>query len=114
MAPELGFHKSRVEEQNHLLRPAGHAPLDSTQDTIGLLGYKCTLLAHVKSFISWHPQVLIFRTALKLFSAQSVSVLGIALSQAQDLALVLVEPHEDGIGPPLKPVQAPLDGISSL
>ena len=41
-------------------------------------------------------------------------MLGIALIQVQDLALGLVEPHEVCIGPPLKPVQVPLDGIPSL
>ena len=32
----------------------------------------------------------------------------------QDLALSLVELHEVGTGPPLKPVQVPLDSIPSL
>ena len=44
-APELeaGFqvrsHQSRVEQQNHLPWPAGHASLDAAQDTVGLLGF---------------------------------------------------------------------------
>jgi len=52
--------------------------------------------------------------ALKPFSAQPVSVLGIALTQVQDLLLGLVELHDVGMGPPLKPVQVLLDGIPSL
>jgi len=46
-APELdaglqvASHQSRVEGQNCLPRPAGHASLDATQDTVGLLGCSC-------------------------------------------------------------------------
>ncbi|KAF4794471.1 hypothetical protein TURU_101855 [Turdus rufiventris] len=40
--------------------------------------------------------------------------LGIALTQVQDLALGLVELHEVHTGPPLKPVQVPLNAIPSL
>ena len=32
----------------------------------------------------------------------------------QDLALGLIEPHEVHMGPPLKPIEVPLDGIRSL
>jgi len=41
-------------------------------------------------------------------------VFGIALTQVQNLALGLVELHKAGLGPPLKPAQVPLVGISSL
>jgi len=41
-------------------------------------------------------------------------VLGIALTHGQDLALGLVELHDVRTGPPLKPVQVPLDGIPSF
>jgi len=41
-------------------------------------------------------------------------VLEIPLTQVQDLALGFVELHVVGTGPPLKPVQVPLDGIPSL
>ena len=46
--------------------------------------------------------------------AQPVSVLGIVPTHVQDLALGLVELHEVRMGPPLKPVKVPLDGIPSL
>ncbi|KAK4818440.1 hypothetical protein QYF61_013127 [Mycteria americana] len=39
--------------------------------------------------------------------------MGVAPTQAQDLALGLVEPHEVRTGPPLKPLKVPLDGIPS-
>ncbi|PKU36298.1 rna-directed dna polymerase from mobile element jockey-like [Limosa lapponica baueri] len=44
----------------------------------------------------------------------SVFVLGISLTYMQDLALGLVELHEVHIGPPLKPVQVPLDDFLPL
>ncbi|XP_053932310.1 coiled-coil domain-containing protein 91 isoform X1 [Cuculus canorus] len=53
-APELdamlqvGSHKTRVEGQNPLPCPAGHASFDAAQDTVGLLGCDCILSAHVK------------------------------------------------------------------
>jgi len=106
----VGTHESRVEGLNLLPQLAGHATLD----TVGLLGRKRTLLAHVESVINQHPQILLFRTALKPFSIQLVCVLGIAAIQMQGLALGLVELHEVGMGLPLKPVQAPLDGINVL
>ncbi|KAK4810873.1 hypothetical protein QYF61_013281 [Mycteria americana] len=52
--------------------------------------------------------------ALNPFIPQSVLILGIALTQVQALALGLVELHEVHMGPLLKPVQVPLDGIPSL
>ncbi|GAB0180776.1 cAMP-dependent protein kinase inhibitor alpha [Grus japonensis] len=45
---------------------------------------------------------------------QPLLILGIAPTHVQDLALGLVELHEVHMGPPLKPVQVPLDGIPSL
>ena len=39
---------------------------------------------------------------------------GVALTQVQDLALGLAELHEVHMGPLLKLVQVPLDGIPSL
>ncbi|PKU41108.1 hypothetical protein llap_8578 [Limosa lapponica baueri] len=104
----MGSHESREEEKNHLSRPAGHASFDAGQDVVGFLGCQCTLLAHVEVLIHQHPQVLLLRAALQPFSAQPVFVPGIAI------VLGFVELHEVSMGPPLKPVQVPLDGIPSL
>ena len=49
---------------------------------------------------------------LSIHSLASVSVFGIALNHVQDPALGLVESHEVSTGPPLQPVQVPLDGTS--
>jgi len=66
------------------------------------------------NLISQHSRIILLRAALKPFSTQPVSVLEIAPTQVQDLALDLVEIHEIGIDPLLKPVQVPLDGITCL
>ncbi|PKU41222.1 hypothetical protein llap_8474 [Limosa lapponica baueri] len=54
------------------------------------------------------------RVTLDPFILRSVLISGVALTQAQDLALGCVEPHEVHSGPLLKPLQVPLDGILSL
>lgn len=51
---------------------------------------------------------------LNSFLTQSVLVLGIVLTQVQELALVLIELHDSHQNPPLKPAKIPLDGFSSL
>ncbi|KAK4823530.1 hypothetical protein QYF61_003039 [Mycteria americana] len=105
-APELdavlqvGSDQSRVEGQNHLPRPDGHAALDAAQGTVGILGCEHTLPAHVQLFIHQYPQPIL--------------IVGLALTQVQDPALGLVEPHEVHTGPLLKLVQVPLNGIPSL
>ena len=108
-APELkavlqaGFLQSRVEGQNHLPRPAGHAAFDAAQDMVlSNVGCKCTLLGHVELLVSQHPQVPLLRAALNPFSAQPVFVLRIAPTQEQDFAFGLVELHEVRTGSPLK------------
>lgn len=56
-APELdavlqvGPHQRGVEEQNHLLWPAGHASFYATQDMLGFRGYERTLLSYVQLLI---------------------------------------------------------------
>ncbi|GAB0180669.1 cAMP-dependent protein kinase inhibitor alpha [Grus japonensis] len=111
---QVGSHESRIEGQNHLPRPAGHASFHAAQDTIGFLGCKCTLPAHVQLFVYQYPYVLLCRAALNPFIFQPVWIPGVALTQVQNLALGLVEPHEVHMGLLLKLVQVPLDGILSL
>lgn len=52
---QVGSHHSGTEGQNHLPQLAGHGSFDAVQDTIGLLGCKCTLPAHVQ-FPLWDAQ----------------------------------------------------------
>ena len=94
-------------------RHADHSFLDATQDTVGHLVCKHTLLSHVESSINQHAQILLLRAALKPFSTQSISVLGTSPTQVQDLACGLAELHEVGMGPALRLVQVPLNSILS-
>jgi len=58
-APELDAglqvrcHQSRVDGQNPLPRPAGHAAFDAAQDMVGLLGCERTLLEYSCTFGSY-------------------------------------------------------------
>jgi len=61
---------------------------------VGLLGCEHTLLDSLELLVGQHPQVLLLRAALNPLCAQPVFVLGIALTQMQDLALGLVALHE--------------------
>ncbi|PKU42653.1 hypothetical protein llap_7045 [Limosa lapponica baueri] len=107
--------ESRVEGQNHLPRPVGHAAFDAAQDMVGFLGCRCALLAHVELLINQHPQALLLTVLLNSSSTQPVFVLGIAMSCTwQDAELGLAELQEVRMGPPLKPLQVPLGGIPSL
>ncbi|CAN0071273.1 unnamed protein product, partial [Bubo scandiacus] len=86
----VGSHESRVEGENHLPQPAGHASLDAAQDTAGFLGCKHTLSGHVELLIKQHPQVLLHRAALNPFSIQLVFVPGIAQPMCRTLHLALL------------------------
>ncbi|KAK4827937.1 hypothetical protein QYF61_022552 [Mycteria americana] len=45
---QVGSHQSRVEGQNRLPRPAGHASFDAAQDMVGFLGCERTLPAYTQ------------------------------------------------------------------
>lgn len=67
------------------------------------------LPAHLELFLKHQPQVLLYRVALSLFSAQIVFVLGITLTLAQDpaLGLELHEAHFSSLHKPLWMVSLP-------
>ena len=72
---QVRSHLSRLEGQNLLPRPAGHAAFDAAQDTVGLLGCDCTLSGHVELLINQHLYVLLLSAALNQFSPKPVLVL---------------------------------------
>ncbi|CAM9935932.1 unnamed protein product, partial [Bubo scandiacus] len=72
----------------------------------------CSSLIHQHFFHPLIPTSPSPRAALNPLITQPVFVLGIALTHVQDLAVGLLELHEVCTGPPLKPVQVPLDGTS--
>ena len=81
-----------VEGDSHLPLPAGHHSSDAAQDTVGLLGCRHTLLAHVSLFIHQNPQPFFAGLPSRSYSLY-LYLSGIALTQAQHLSLGLVEPH---------------------
>lgn len=87
----------RVEGENHDLQPAGNTSVYAARGMICLLNCECTLLARVQISTSRYPTVP-GRATLNQISARSVPVLGIAPTQMQDFALVLVF-HEVHLGP---------------
>ena len=95
--------------ENHL----PHFSVDAVQDTVRLLGYKCTMLAHAQLFISQDPEVLPCRAAFGEFF-QPVHTSGITLTQVQHFVLGLVEPREVHVAPLFKTVQVSLDGVPSF
>ncbi|RMC06606.1 hypothetical protein DUI87_16043 [Hirundo rustica rustica] len=111
----VGSHQCRVEGQNHLPECTFQPPLDAAQDKFGFLGSRWAWLGHVQALIHQHPQVLLLGATLHLFiPTQPVLILGDALTQVWHLVLGLVKSHEIPMGPLLKPVQIPLDGILSF
>ncbi|KAK4824387.1 LOW QUALITY PROTEIN: hypothetical protein QYF61_014047 [Mycteria americana] len=99
-------HQCRVQGRDHFPSPAGHAIFDTSQDAIGFLGHLGTLLAHIQPAISQHPPVLLCQAAFQPLFPKPVVLHGVAVTQGQDLALGLVEPHTIGLGPSIQPVQS--------
>ena len=95
-------HHHRVERQDHFPLFASYDSFGATQNTVGFLGCKSTLLAHVK--LAYPPllQVLFSRAMLNPFIPQLVLIVGVALTQVADLPIDLDESHEIHLGPVLK------------
>ncbi|KAK4806165.1 hypothetical protein QYF61_001088 [Mycteria americana] len=111
---EVRPHQCRVQGHNHFPSPAGHAIFDTGQDAIGLLGRLGTLLAHIQAAVNQHPQVLLCQAAFQPLFPKPVALHGIAVAQAQDLALGLVKPHTIHPSPSIQPVQVPLQSLPTL
>ncbi|KAK4811237.1 hypothetical protein QYF61_022134 [Mycteria americana] len=102
---EVQPHQCRVQGHNHFPSPAGHTIFDTSQDAIGFLGHLGTLLAH-----GCQPTPPAFQP---LFP-KPVALHGVVVTQVQDLALGLVEPHTIDLGPSIQPVQIPLQSLPTL
>ncbi|KAK4810700.1 hypothetical protein QYF61_007674 [Mycteria americana] len=107
-------YQCRVQGDNHFPSPAGHAIPDTSQDAIGFLGHLGTLPAHVQPAINQHPQVLFCQAAFQPLFPKPVALHGVVVTQVQDLALSLVEPHTIDLGPLIQPVQVPLQSLPTL
>ncbi|KAK4810335.1 hypothetical protein QYF61_019138 [Mycteria americana] len=111
---EVRPHQCRVRGHNHCPSPAGHAIFDTSQDAIGFLGHLGTLLAHIQAAANQHSQVLFCQAAFQPLFPKPVALHGVAVTQVQDLALGLVEPHTIGLGPLIQPVQVPLQSLPPI
>ncbi|KAK4828223.1 hypothetical protein QYF61_024718 [Mycteria americana] len=111
---EVRPHQCRVQGHGHFPSPAGHTIPDTSQDAVGFLGHLGTLLAHVQPAVNQHPQVLFHRTAVQPLVPKSAALHGVVVTQVQDLALSLVEPHTIGPSPSIQPVQIPLQSLPTL
>ncbi|KAK4832178.1 hypothetical protein QYF61_020958 [Mycteria americana] len=107
-------HQCRIQGDDHFPSPAGHTIPDTSQDAIGLLGHLGTLLAHIQPAVDQHSQVLLCWAAFQPLSPKPVALHGAAVTQVQDLALSLVEPHTTGLSPSIQPVQVPLQSLPTL
>ncbi|KAK4832707.1 hypothetical protein QYF61_025168, partial [Mycteria americana] len=102
------------EGHDHFPSPAGHAIFDTSQDAIGFLGCLGTLPAHIQAAVNQHPQVLFHQAAFQPLFPKPVALHGVVVTQVQDPALGLVEPHTIGLGPSIQPVQVPLQSLPTL
>ncbi|KAK4831289.1 hypothetical protein QYF61_016759 [Mycteria americana] len=73
-----------------------------------------TLPAHVQPAVNQHSQVLFCRAAFQPPFPKPVALHGVAVTQVQDPALGLVEPHTLGLGPLIQPVQISLQNLPTL
>ncbi|KAK4827826.1 hypothetical protein QYF61_021910 [Mycteria americana] len=111
---EVRPHQCRVQGHDHFPSPAGHTIFDTSQDAVRFLGHLGTLLAHVQLAVNQHPQVLFHQAAFQPLFPKPVVLHGVVVTQVQDLALSLVEPHTIDLGPSIQPVQVPLQSLPTL
>ncbi|KAK4817763.1 hypothetical protein QYF61_026986 [Mycteria americana] len=111
---EVRPHQCRVQGDNPFPSPAGHTIFITSQDAIGLLGHLGTLLAHIQPAVDQHPQVLLCWAASQPLFPKPVALHGVFVTQVQDPALSLVEPHTVGPSPSIQPVQVPLQSLPTL
>ncbi|KAK4812466.1 LOW QUALITY PROTEIN: hypothetical protein QYF61_026459 [Mycteria americana] len=109
---QVGSHQSRVEGQDRLPQPAGHAAFDAAQDMAGLLGCERTLSAHVQLFVHQCPQVLFPQGCSRSHHPPAcIETKDCPNPWCRTLYLALLNLMR---GPFLQLVQVPLDGILSF
>jgi len=111
---EVRPHQCRVKGHNHLTAPAGHTNPDTSQDAVGLLVHLGTLLMHFQLAMNHHPKFLFCQATFQPLLPNPVALHGVAVTQGQDPAFGLVEPHTAGLSPSIQPVQIPLQGLPTL
>ncbi|KAK4832409.1 hypothetical protein QYF61_022544, partial [Mycteria americana] len=84
------------------------------EDAIGFLGHLGTLRAHIQVALDQHSQVLFRWAAFQPLFPKPPVLHRVVVTQVQDPALDLVEPHTVGLGPWIQPVQVPLQSLPTL
>jgi len=79
-----------------------------------MFGQLGTLLAHVQPAFDQHPKVLFRRAAFQSLFAKPVVLHGVVVTQVQDPAFGLVEPHTIVLSPSIQPVQMPLPTLEQI
>ncbi|GAB0180261.1 hypothetical protein GRJ2_000491400 [Grus japonensis] len=87
---------------------------DTSQDAVGLLGHLGTLPAHIQLAVDQHSQVLFLWAAFQTLFPKPVALHGIVVTEVQDLAHDLVEPHTVDLSPLIQPVQIPLQCLPTF
>ncbi|RMB95395.1 hypothetical protein DUI87_28116 [Hirundo rustica rustica] len=106
-ALEVWPHQCPAQGDNPCPAPAGHTIADPGQDAIALLGpwaHPGSRSAAGTSTPRSFPATL----------SQPVALPGAAVTQGQDPALGLVEPHTIGLSPWIQPGQIPLQSLPAL
>ncbi|RMC09890.1 hypothetical protein DUI87_12677 [Hirundo rustica rustica] len=112
-ALKVWLHQCQVQGDNLCPGPAGHTIADPGQDAIGLLGHLGTRWL-MFSRCHQHPQLLHPLGIFQPLCPQPAALQGIIVTQLQDPALGLTEPHPVGLGPLIQPVQIPLQRLLAL
>ncbi|KAK4829031.1 hypothetical protein QYF61_001806 [Mycteria americana] len=104
---EVRPHQCPVQGHDRFPSPAGHTIPDTSQDAVGFLDHLGTPLAHGQPAVNQHLQVLLCWAAFQPLFPQPVALHGAVVTQVQDLAFSLVEPHTTGLSPSVQPIQIP-------
>ena len=91
------------DRQDHLPCPTGHTAFAAAQVWLALWAVRA-LLAHFQLAIHQHPLCLFGRAVPHPYIAQFVLIVGVAMTQVQNLELGFIEPHEVLLGPLPEPV----------
>ena len=111
---QLRPHEGRVEWEDHLPCPAGHALFHAPQYVIGLLVLQDTLLAHGQPVSHQDTQVPLCRAPFQQVIPLPVLVHAVVPPQARDSTLVFVKPHLVPLCSTLQPVQVLLNGSTAF
>ncbi|KAJ7419506.1 integral membrane protein dgcr2 idd [Pitangus sulphuratus] len=107
-------HQCHIQRNNHFHGPAGHTICDISQVAFGLLGHLGTGLAHVQFAANKHTKVLFCQAAFQPLFPKYVMLYRVIVTELQDPALGLLEPHNIGLSPLIQPVQIPLQNLPTF